>query len=343
MLFCRFRSHFFDVFHYENKGVLKLKKGISKGQQMFKNEAQIIKKTYEEAFNEYIVNAKIRGLSDETIRTYQHHNKYFVDFIGKDKNCSSLDAETVTSYISFLKDKNMKSTTINSYIQNISPIIKYCIKKGYILEDFNVPYLKVQEKFKEIYTEDELNTLLQPPKRKDFVSLRTYTCIWLLASTGLRASELRNLRVNNVNLLDRVITCNYTKNKKARYLPISMSLFEVLENYLNLRGGNGEDYLFPTVYGEMLSRTSLQKSITKYCHDRGIEKSGIHIYRHTFITRSVEKNVSPLILKSITGHSTFKELNRYYNAKMSSMVDVIDSIAPKLTNKESQFKKGGNK
>lgn len=144
-------------------------------------------------------------------------------------------------------------------------------------------------------------------------------------------------------MFDRVITCNYTKNKGTRYLPISMSLYEVLENYMNLRGGKGEDYLFPTVYGEIMSRTSLQKSITRYCHERGIQKSGIHIYRHTFMTHSVEKNVSPLILKNITGHSTFKELNRYYNAKMSSMVDVIDSIAPKLTKKESQFKKSNNK
>ena len=142
-------------------------------------------------------------------------------------------------------------------------------------------------------------------------------------------------------MVDRIITCNYTKNKKARYLPISSSLYEVLDNYLRLRKGEGEDFLFPTVYGEILSRTSLQKSIVKFCKERGIEKSGIHIYRHTFITRSVEKNVSPLILKNITGHSSFRQLNHYYNAKMSSMVEVIDSIAPNLHKKENKFKKGG--
>lgn len=161
------------------KGVLKLKKGISKGQQLFKNDAQKVKKTYEEAFNEYIANAKIRGLSNDTIRTYKHHNNYFMEFIGKDKVCGSIDVKIVTSYVCFLKDKNMKSTTVNGYIQNISPVIKYCIKKGYIQEDFNIPYIKAQECFKEIYIEDELNTLLQPPKKKDFVSIRTYTCIWL--------------------------------------------------------------------------------------------------------------------------------------------------------------------
>ncbi|MCB2312284.1 tyrosine-type recombinase/integrase [Clostridium tagluense] len=318
-----------------------MKKGISKGQQMFKNEGKIIKKTYQESFEEYIDTAKIRGLSEDTIRTYYHHHKYFTEFIGKNKNCGDLDVKTVESYILYLQEKDIKKTTINSYVQNISPIIKYCIKKEYILNDFLIPIVKTQEEFKEILTEDELNVLLQPPKGKDFVSIRVYSCVWLLASTGLRASELRNLKIKNVNMLDRVITCNYTKNKKVRYLPISSSLYGVLDNYLVLRNGEGDDYLFPTVYGEILSRTSLQKGIVKYCHERGIQKSGIHIYRHTFITRSVERNVSPLILKNIIGHSSFKQLNHYYNAKVSSMVDVIDSIAPKLNKKESFVKKKG--
>jgi len=300
-----------------------LKKGISKGQQMFKNEVEIIKKSYQEAFDEYIVKANVRGLSKETISTYNHQHKYFTSFLGDIKNCGDITLETLESYVVFLKGRNIKNTTINSYLQNISPVIKYCINQGYILENFNIPHVKFQEEFKEILTENELNTLLQPPKGKDFVSVRVYTCIWLLASIGLRASELRNLKVRNVNMLDRVIMCNNTKNKKARYLPISSSLYEVLEKYLILRSGDGDQYLFPTVYGEILSRTSLQKGIVTYCHERGINKSGIHIYRHTFITRSVEKNVSPLILKNITGHSSFKQLNHYYNAKVTSMVDII--------------------
>lgn len=316
-----------------------MKKGISKGSQLFKKEKQIIKKTYEEAFEEYLLSAKIRGRSEETMRTYKHHSNYFIQFIGVNTNCSEISLETLESYILYLKSKSIKGTTINSYMQNISPIIKYCIKKRYILDDFLIPTVKVQEEFKDILSEDELNKLLQPTKKKDFVSIRTYTCIWVLASTGLRASELRNLRVGNVNMINRIITCNYTKNKKARYLPISSSLYEVLQAYLEIREGEGDNYLFPTVYGEILSRTSLQKSIVKYCKERGVQKNGIHIYRHTFITRSVEKNVSPLILKNITGHSTFKQLNHYYNAKTSSMVEVIDSIAPNLNRKESQFKK----
>ena len=156
-----------------------MRKGISKGHRMFKKQSEIIKKSYQESFDEYIVKANIRGLSKETINTYTHQHKYFIEFLGDIKNCSYSTLKTVESYVLYLREKNMKNTTINSYLQNISPIIKYCIKQGYILEDFNMPHVKFQEEFKEILTEDELNTLLQPPKRKDFVSVRVNACVWI--------------------------------------------------------------------------------------------------------------------------------------------------------------------
>ncbi|WP_312654388.1 tyrosine-type recombinase/integrase [Proteiniclasticum sp.] len=316
-----------------------MKKGISKGVQQFKSEQRRIEKTFTEAYQEYMHTLKNKGRSEITIKTYANHMKYFSKFTGDNILCKDIREETLNKYIDYLSEKGIKSTSINSYIQNISPIIKYCIKQGYIAKDFLTPYVKVQEEFKEILTEEELNVLLQKPRNKEFATVRTYTIVWVLASTGIRATELRNLKVKNVDILNRSIACNNTKNRKARYLPISNSLAEVLYEYLSQRQGEGEEYLFPTVYGDIMSRTTLQKSIYMYCKERGVAKRGIHIHRHTFITNSVNKNVSPLILKGITGHSTFKELNHYYNSSTTSMIEIIDDIAPNINQKKSQFKK----
>nr|WP_243187052.1 site-specific integrase [Clostridium muellerianum] len=217
------------------------------------------------------------------------------------------------------------------------------MKKGYILEEFLIPEVKEQEVIKEIYTGEELHDLLEKPKERDFVELRTWAIIWTFASTGIRARELRELLIKNVDLCNRTINVNKTKNKKARILPISHSFGEVLEEYLQLRSGEGEDYLFCSVYNTQLAMSSLQKCIKKYCNTRGIEKTSLHLFRHTFITNAVNQNVSPLILQRITGHSTMKELNRYYNARTTDLASVIDEIAPKSDKKESYFKKRGNK
>ncbi|WP_097028068.1 tyrosine-type recombinase/integrase [Clostridium peptidivorans] len=321
-----------------------MRRGEVKGTQLFKQK-QEIRKTFKELFEEFLLSIKVKGRSEYTIRSYKYHCKYFMEFLGEDTLCSTINESTFEEYILYIQDvkKLNNGVTVNSYLRNISPIVKFGIKKRYIVEDFQIPQVKCQETFKEIYTREELNLLLGKPKKHDFNTLRTWAVIWTFASTGVRARELRELKVKGVDLLNRSVAVNSTKNKKARYLPISNSLAEVLTEYLEVRNGESEDYLFPTVYGDQLAQSTLQKSIKIYCNTLGIDKCSLHLFRHTFITSAVNQNVSPLILKKITGHSTLKQLNNYYNAKTTDMVNVIDEIAPKINRKESMFKKARRK
>ncbi|MBR0598097.1 tyrosine-type recombinase/integrase [Sinanaerobacter chloroacetimidivorans] len=297
-------------------------------------------KSFKDLEEEFIRHAEIRNLSEWTIKSYKYHTQYFLEFAGEDLMCKDIGLEMIEGYILFMKEKKGISNpvTLNSYLQNISPIIKYGFKKRYILYQFVFPFVKGQETLKDIYSEEEMKALLETPNKKDFITIRTHTIIWVLASTGIRARELRELRNMNVDLINRAITVNQTKNKKPRRVPISKSLYDVLLYYIELRGGNEEDYLFPTVYNEILAMSSLQDSVKKYCNDRGVFKTSLHLFRHTFITNAVNQNVNPLILKRITGHSTMNQLNRYYNARTIDMVDVIDDIAPKTNRKKSYFK-----
>lgn len=317
-------------------------RGDIKGGQQFKKRKED-NKLYSELFNEFYLKLEIAGRSKYTLKSYKHHSKYFIDYLGGDISCSKINQETINNYILYMKNvkKITNSNTINSYLQNISPVLKYGIKQHYI-EDLQILYLRVQETFKEIYTTEELQRLLEKPKGRskhsEFVEIRTWAIIWTFASTGVRSRELRHLKIKAVDLMNRTIAVNVTKNKKPRYLPISQSLANVLIEYLKLRGGSGEDYVFPSVYNEIISRSNLQKQVKLYCNAREVYKTSLHLFRHTFITNAVNKNVSPLILKNITGHSSMKELNRYYNAKTSDMVDVINEIAPKINKKESYFK-----
>jgi len=318
-----------------------VKRGEVVGTRQFGKKSNKERKKYSEVYQQFIQQLKIKGRSEQTFQSYHYHNKYFMEFLGEDIFCDEITLSTLETYILYIKEKKgiTNGITINSYLRNISPIIKFAMKKGYILDEFMIPVVKEQEVIKEIYTQEELHDLLQKPKKRDFVEMRTWTIIWTFSSTGIRARELRELLVKNVDLLNRTIIVNKTKNKKARILPISSSFAEVLEEYLEIRNGEGEQYLFPSVYETQLAMSSLQKSIKDYCNTRGIEKTSLHLFRHTFITNAVNKNVSPLILKRITGHSTMKELNRYYNAKTADIVNIIDEIAPQSEKKENYFKK----
>lgn len=317
-----------------------MKKGEIKGKQLF-NITPDNKITYSQLFDEFMVSRKIKGLSEYTLLSYQYHSKYFKQFLKEDIPCNKITEHTLENYILYMQDVKgiTNGMTINSYLQNISPILKYGMKKRYI-EDFYIPLIKVQETFKDIYTQEELQVLLKKPKTKNFNEIRTWAIIWTLSSTGIRARELRELKIKNVDLLNKTIIVNSTKNKKPRVLPISNSLEEVLITFLKIRQGEEEDYLFPTVYGEQMASTTLNTSVKKYNKKRKVNKTSIHLFRHTFITNAVNKNINPLILKKITGHSSNHQLNNYYNAKTTDLVDVIEDITPTMQKKKSLWKKG---
>lgn len=301
--------------------------------------AQSTKITWLGLANEFIKSAQFRGLAEQTIRTYEHNREYFFRFAG-DIPCSEIDSNLMESYLEYLRDEKglTNPVTINSYLGNLSPILKYGFRKRYIKENISVPTVKGQETFKEIYSQDELDRLLEKPLQNDFVTIRAWCIVWTLTCTGIRARELRNLKIKNVDMFNRQLIVNVTKNKKPRIIPISAQLFEVLKEYLLIRGGEPDDYLFASIYNEQLAMTTLQDSVKNYSTKRGVNKYSLHLFRHTFITNAVNTGVSPLMLQRITGHSTLMQLNRYYNARTEDLVQIIDSITPSLKQKKQILK-----
>lgn len=131
-----------------------MKRGEVVGTRQFGKKLNNQRKKYSELYNEFIQQLKIKGRAEQTLTSYHYHNKYFMEFLGKDVYCNEITLSTLEDYILYIKEvkKITNSITINSYLRNISLIIKFCMKKGYILEEFLIPSVKEQEVIKEIYT-----------------------------------------------------------------------------------------------------------------------------------------------------------------------------------------------
>ena len=298
----------------------------------------------------YYKHCKVKGLEEVTLKGYKFACDYFMKFAGKELICSKINQELINDYILYLKEK-VSDESVNSYQFKLSPIIHYGCDRGSVRSEITFYKINTQEKIKAIYTDHELKLLLEKPNKKSFAQYRTWVIINVLISTGIRAKELRELLILSIDLENRVICLPHTKNKKGRYLPISSTLNEVLQEYLFVRNGVKEEPLFCNIFGEKLPRTTLQLSITKYAKARGVDKYLLHLFRHTFITKCVRKGVSPLLLKRITGHTSMKMLNNYYSFDVSDVVDIADSISPleefhKKTmikvNKKKRGRKNGN-
>lgn len=281
---------------------------------------------YKELFDLYVKDCKLRNISDTTIRGYAFANKYFLTEVG-DIKCSDVTQDLVDVYKISLINR-LKPESVNSYIFKISPVIKFGYKKGYISENIEFNHMIEQERLKDIYTDEELKILLKRNKNQNFAEYRTWVIINVLLGTGIRATELRELEVKDINFDNNVLNLTHTKNRQIRSIPLHPTLIKILSEYVEIRNGTPSEKLFCNQFGDIMARTTLQMSVTKYAKKRGLNKYSLHLFRHTFITLSIKNGMNLLMLKQITGHKDLKMLNKYYNANITDMADIVNEFNP---------------
>ena len=312
-----------------------MRKGSKQGQRIDGQAVKMTDRRFLDVAEEFLKVKESMGLSEQTLLTYRWNIKYFVQWAGEGVKCSQLTLEFILAYLDHMRERGITNVnTLNTAVQNLSPIIHYARDKGYCPHRYLMPYIRGQITDKKPYTKEELEIILEPPDKTDFVSMRTWAILWTLASTGMRARELRELRIENVDYANMLIHLQTTKNKKPRRIPMSTALFEVLSQWRQIRGVDAAEPdapFFPTVYGEKMTTTTLSDSVREWTKARGINRTdtgGLHIFRHTFITEAVATGVSPMMLQRITGHSTLKQLGVYYHERVEDMKEVIDTITP---------------
>lgn len=274
-------------------------------------------KKMQDAYDEFILSCKARNLVNETIINYSKSIKYFMNYIGPDFNIYNITRADVNSYISEMLEK-VQSNTIRSYCKLLKVFFKYF--------ELDVEFDMPSENFhyKDVYSREEIEKLLQPPKRKNFSTMRDHVMVSFLLGTGVRMRTLITLKVKDVDLVNNRIFLNTTKTKKQYYIPMSTQLKRVLTNYLNSWCNNEDDYLFPNQYGEMLSKNALGTLITNYNKSRGVYSRGIHKFRRTFATNYIKNGGDISRLQLLLGHSKIDTTRRYVTLDIQSLQENYD-------------------
>ncbi len=218
-----------------------------KRKSLIDNKVQNI--SYRSLFDVYVRECRIKNLSDTTIQGYINATRYFLDFSVDDLMYDEVTQDLINEYYLNLQE-HYKPETVNSYIFKINPTIKYGVEKGYIKEEIEFTHCKEQEHINDIYSDDELRVLLKRPKSQShtFIDIRAWVIINTLISTGIRAKELRELKISDINLDDGNITLNSTKNNKPE-----LFLFLVLYTLFYLNGLKSEMHLGKILYSVMSS------------------------------------------------------------------------------------------
>jgi integrase/recombinase XerD len=298
-----------------------------------------------DAFDDFILEKEVRNLSIATIKNYELTFRVFCEFCEFDKNTVASEIETTHIYkwVNTMKLEDVKITSINHYIRDIGVFLHWCMDedRGYI-KPFKMPKLETQEEQPKAFSDEELDLLLEKPRRNaGFTEWRTYTIVNWVLGTGNRAATICEVKIGDINFAKREITLAHTKNKKAQTIPLSSSLETALKEYIKMwrRDAGVNSWLFPNIGEEQLTTNALRLSFVRYCKDRGCTHTNIHGLRHSFARGWIKNNGNQFALQKVLGHSKLTMTSKYVRLYGEDIKEEYDKFSPLDTIKKDKKRK----
>lgn len=271
-------------------------------------------KTTKEGLEDFTEYQKARNNSLKSINYYKNCYEYFIEYFGEGNLCNEINERVIIKYINYLKEKKppLSDKTVESYLIGLRAIIYYWQKEGYT-QFFTIKIPKADTTIKEPYSDEEIRRLIKEPQftRCGFAEVRDWAMTCFFLATGCRLSTAINVQIGDVNFTEKEIFIRKTKNRKQQIIPMSPELEKTLRTYLRYRKGTDKDYLFSNIYGENLSKDSVTSTMKRYMKKRGITKTGIHRFRHTFAKNWIMNGGDMFRLQKILGHSTLDMVKQY--------------------------------
>jgi len=157
---------------------------------------------------------------------------------------------------------------------------------------------------------------------------RDFCILTVFLQTGLRVSELCDLRTGDVDLIAHTLTVVAGKGQKARTIALEKKALQALKGYLNARPRVLEERLFLNYRGEPLGERGVRKLVAKYLAAAGItKKASPHSLRHTFATYKAEKGVSPFQLQEWLGHASLNTTQIYVHMARQNGKKVMEATS----------------
>lgn len=283
--------------------------------------------TLQEVAEEFFTYNDAKRLAAGTKDSYKRRVKKFLAFAGANSKLDIITPQLFDRYLKSLFDSGVRDITAETDMRHLRTFIRFCIKRGYV-EPIDIPIPRVEEVIKEPYSDDEMMRLLRKPQGKNWVEYRCWVMVNYFFSTGQRLSTVINLKVKDLNVANHTIKLTHNKDKIQKYMPLSTALMDVLTEYIYISGLDTEDYLFPEYEGGQLTVRGAQDSIADYNRSRGVDKTSIHLFRHTFAKNYIMNGGNPAKLQKLLNHKTIDMTMRYVNLYGEDIATDLDLYNP---------------
>ena len=236
-------------------------------------------------------------------------------------------------YRKYLTNLGVNEQTIAAYFRAYRAIAYFAMEEGWIPRR-KISIKQPEPPIKNCYTDDEIKRLVRKPKTDDFLENRNWVMVNYFLATGNRVSSVADLRIGDVDLDEGYITVNRQKNGKPTRIPLVKKITRILRTYIDDYRAevNGvpvglNEPLFCNLYGEKLSENGIKKAIANYNRSRNVEKTSVHLFRHTFAKKWIIDGGDLLQLEKMLGQSSLKMVQHYSNLYASDIKEQAEKHA----------------
>ena len=288
-------------------------------------------------FDDFFLNLQVNNRSEETLYNYERDLEVFQNFL-KEINIDfeKINKKTILNYKAYLTSqdretpksqkgkKRLSSYSINRMLSVLRSYLKFLIDMDYKtpISPETIGLVKTEQKHPRVSEFEEIVKLIESPTRfekNNTIALRNRAMLETLFSTGMRISELINLRKEQIDKTGRVFIIG--KGRKERFVYLTPRAKKHLKNYLEIRGITKSPHLFIPYRGKnihdknkKISPNYLQEKVKRYRELLGLNiPISCHGIRHAFATYMAESGASVAALQILLGHESLDTTTRYVN------------------------------
>ena len=265
-----------------------------------------------------------KGLADNTVSAYRHDLAKFAAFAAKrGRRLPALRRDDIVDFLASLYRQRLDSRSVARHLVSLRNLFRFALSEGEISVDptLNLESPKLRKTLPVYLRIEEVERLLEQPDVSTPHGLRDKAMLELLYSTGLRVSELVNLRVGDLDLQMGCLRC-IGKGNKERLIPVGRKALAAVQQYLAearpqlLRGRRqapGAPYLLINLQGNRLSRVGVWKILKEHGRRAGLSSRKLtpHKLRHSFATHLLERGADLRSVQLMLGHADISTTQIY--------------------------------
>ena len=273
-----------------------------------------------------------KGLSNNTAKAYEADISSFFQWLdNEDLKYKNLQEDHINQYISFLFQKKMRSSSVNRKISSIKSFYIFSVKRNFVknspLNDLVTP--KQEKYLPESMSEAEVDKLLNSPDVTNKIENRDKAMIEMLYATGMRISELVNLKITDVDM-KRCVVKVFGKGSKERLVPFGEKALDSLKSYLNDREQSSSKEIFLSNRGKKMSRIAFWQRVKVYLIRENLKNSiSPHTLRHAFATHLLNRGADLRSVQLLLGHSDLSTTQIYTHIAKQRLSDVLKKHHPR--------------